>query len=322
MQKYKFEKNTVSIVAYHYIRESNNSNYQNFNFLKVKDFEKQLKFFKKKFHVVSAEELIYFFESKEKLSHPLLMLSFDDGYIDHYKYVLPLLSENKIKGCFYPPTNIFKNRLLNVNKIHFILNFFQNRDELFKKIKNYLSIKFKYEIDKNKLKKIFSTNKLNKKIPEYDDKATIIIKKLLQKILPENIRDKTCDYLLFEYLKYNESFLCKETYMNIKQLKELSSEGMHIGSHGSDHQNWSQYDLNYQKKQINLSKSFFIKNKIKLKNFSVCYPWGSYNNHTKQLMKTMKLSFGLTSDTGNFKLHSKLNRFFLPRLDANEFKNI
>ena len=67
--------------------------------------------------------MIYFLKFREKFKKPLLLLSFDDGYIDHYKYVVPTLVKNKIKGCFYPPINIFKGKLLNVNKIHFILNF-------------------------------------------------------------------------------------------------------------------------------------------------------------------------------------------------------
>ena len=37
------------------------------------------------------------------------------------------------------------------------------------------------------------------------------------------MREKTCNYILFNYLKMNEKQLCKEIYMNIKQLRELNS---------------------------------------------------------------------------------------------------
>ena len=322
MEKFKFKKNTVSIVAYHYIREPNFSKYKNFNYLKFSKFRKQLSFFKKNFQIVSADEMIYFLQFKEKLKKPLLMLSFDDGYIDHYKYVLPALIKNKIKGCFYPPINIFKGKLLNVNKIHFILNFFQNRKILLNLIEEYVFNNFNLKINKQKIKKIISKNKVNSKIPEYDDQNTLMIKKLLQKLLPRQIREKTCDFILFDYLKMSEKQLCKEIYMNINQLKELNSENMHVGSHGVEHQYWKLHDLDYQKKEIVQSKKFFNHNNINTKNFSVCYPWGSYNNDTKKLMENLNLSFGLTSNTGNFNLSSKINKFFLPRLDANEFENI
>ena len=46
----------------------------------------------------------------------MLALTFDDGYKDHYKYVFPTLVKEKIRGFFYPPVNIFKGDVLNVNK--------------------------------------------------------------------------------------------------------------------------------------------------------------------------------------------------------------
>ena len=73
------------------------------------------------------------------------------------------------------------------------------------------------------------------------------------------MREKTCNYILFNYLKMNEKQLCKEIYMNIKQLRELNSEGMHIGSHGVEHQYWKFHNLNYQKKKLFLVKIFLKK---------------------------------------------------------------
>ena len=40
--KFKFKNGTVSIVAYHYIREPSFSNYKNFNYLKFSNFKKQI----------------------------------------------------------------------------------------------------------------------------------------------------------------------------------------------------------------------------------------------------------------------------------------
>ena len=64
-----------------------------------------------------------------------ILLTFDDGYIDHWKYVFPYLKEKKITGNFYPPTQAIKNKkVLNVNKVRFILAKERNR----KKILNYI----------------------------------------------------------------------------------------------------------------------------------------------------------------------------------------
>ena len=47
------------------------------------------------------------------------MLTFDDGYKDHYKYVMPALVKKKISGCFFPSAeNIIKNNVTETSKIH------------------------------------------------------------------------------------------------------------------------------------------------------------------------------------------------------------
>ena len=97
---------------------------------------------------------------------------------------------------------------------------------------------------------------------------------------------------------------------------------MHIGCHGVDHQRWDKWSFKNQEQEILQSKNFFKKNKLYSDIFSVCYPWGSYNHNSKKVLKKLSVSFGLTSDTGNFYINSNHNRYLLPRYDANEFKNI
>ena len=102
----------------------------------------------------------------------------------------------------------------------------------------------------------------------------------------------------------------------------MNDSGMHFGCHGINHIRWKSWNFNQQKREIESSKKFFKSKKIHTKNFSVCYPWGSYNNISSKVLKTLDIKFGLTSDKGNFKVNSKLNRFILPRFDANDFLNI
>ena len=51
-----------------------------------------------------------------------MLLTFDDGYIDHFTYVFPVLKEYKMQGSFFVPGKTFtENCLLDVNKIHYLL---------------------------------------------------------------------------------------------------------------------------------------------------------------------------------------------------------
>ena len=59
MTKIKFKKNTVSIIAYHYVREIKKSNYPNLKGIEYNLYKKQINYFKKNFNIISAEDLNY-----------------------------------------------------------------------------------------------------------------------------------------------------------------------------------------------------------------------------------------------------------------------
>ncbi len=311
-------KNSINIVAYHYVREIKNSKYPNIKGIEYNIFKKQIKFFKKNFSIISADDFIEIIDNKKTSDYkkPLLLLTFDDGYKDHFKYVFPILSSEKISGCFYPPTNIFKGEILGVNKVHYILEKFNNKETLLNEISSYLIKQFDIKIEKFVRKK---TRLHNIKIPEYDDYETITIKKILNKFLSPIISRKTCDYFFKKYVNSDFKAFSRELYISSENLKEMSDNNMHIGSHGVDHLFWSDLNKLQQKIEIVNSKKFFNKKLVDLHNFSVCYPSGSYNSTTITIMKEQKIKFALTSNSGNVDLRKKFNRFALPRYDANEF---
>ncbi len=49
-------------------------------------------------------------------------LTFDDGYKDHFEFVAPILEQQGIDAAFFPVPDSFENgKILDVNKIHYIL---------------------------------------------------------------------------------------------------------------------------------------------------------------------------------------------------------
>ena len=137
-------KSEVTVVMYHYIRDLKNSRYPNIKGLDIEKFKKQIKFFKENYNFVRIEDLIEYYKNpKEKgLTDKAILLTFDDGYKDHYTYVLPVLLENNIQGSFYIPTKCFQDKkVLDVNKIHFILeSCIGEEDKILKDIEEYLKI--------------------------------------------------------------------------------------------------------------------------------------------------------------------------------------
>ena len=107
---------------YHYVRELEHSRYPKIKGLDVHLFREQMRFFKEKFNVVRMEQVIEAINGNISLPDSSMLLTFDDGYIDNYMYVLPVLEEYGFQGSFFIPGKTFTtHQLLDVNKIHFIL---------------------------------------------------------------------------------------------------------------------------------------------------------------------------------------------------------
>lgn len=109
------------IIMYHYIRSLKSSRYPEIRGLDLELFRQQLAFLKEHFTFLKTEEVLAL-GSADELKQDSVLLTFDDGYIDHYTNVFPLLKAENIPGFFSMPGRIIREKkVLDVNKIHFIL---------------------------------------------------------------------------------------------------------------------------------------------------------------------------------------------------------
>ena len=184
----------LTVVMYHYTRDLNNSRYPGIKGLDVALFRNQIEFLMKTFHIVRMEEVIGCFENSEKLPDNALLLSFDDGYIDNYTFAFPILDEFGIQGSFFIPGKTFaEHQLLDVNKVHYILASGKPVD-----IGRDLRIEMDYyrgeEFDYKPTDELFNEYGIPNR---FDDGETIFIKRMLQTVLPEKLRN-TISSKLFE----------------------------------------------------------------------------------------------------------------------------
>lgn len=306
-------KNAFSIM-YHYIRDEKKNSLKDLKYLDYKKFKKQINFFIKNFTIVNYDEFKDIIINKKEFSKPPLVLTFDDGYIDHYEYVYPYLLKKKIKGLFYPPAKIIeKNFVLDVNKIHFVLSNVKNKKLIINEIKKYLKEKTNINFYKLDLKKINLSSR-------YDNKEVILIKRLLQYFLPIKIRKKINSYLFKKYVNFDSEYISKKLYMKKEHMIEMIKDGMHFGAHGYYH-HWLNY-ISQKEQEIEIKKSLLFLKKIKKNSnsLSICYPYGSYNKDTLKILKKYNFEIGFTSAPGKIDLLKSKNKLALPRFDTNDFK--
>jgi len=310
----KTKNNNIYIVMYHYVREIKKSKYPNLKGLEFEDFKKQINYFLNNFNILSNNDFVEILRTKKIPKKKSILLTFDDGYKDHWKYVYPYLKKKKISGNFYPPVKVIENKkVLDVNKIHFILEKEDNREKLLKLIFQYVKKLMHKNVDELRLNKISTKSR-------YDDKNTIIIKNLLQHYLPLKIRKKIINKLFESIIELDEKKFSKILYMNRKNIIEMYKDKMVIGSHGDYHLWWKKINYKSKLNEIRNSINFFKKIKVYDHNFSVCYPYGSYDADTLKILKQFKINYALTTKVDSIS-YNNIDKFFeLPRFDTNDFK--
>ena len=306
--------NNIHIVMYHYVRNIKKSKYPNLKGLEFSDFRKQIYYLKKNFNILSNNQFIEILNSRKIPKKKSILLTFDDGYRDHFEYVFPFLKKQDVSAVFYPPIMCVRNKaVLDVNKIHFILAKEENRD----KILDLIFLYVKKILNKNPQQ--IGIEKINL-LSRYDDKKTILIKILLQHHLPLPYRTKIVDKIFKHIVNYSEEEFSKILYMNKNNIQELYKNNFSIGSHGYNHYWWEKINKNEQEMEIKKSINYFKKIKVFDKNFSVCYPYGSYNLQTLNLLKKYKIKFALTTRVGSINKKNIKKVYELPRFDTNDFK--
>jgi peptidoglycan/xylan/chitin deacetylase (PgdA/CDA1 family) len=309
--------NHLTIVMYHYVREIKGSRFPQINGLELKDFKEQLAYLKRHYEFVTVQDCITSLKGKDALPSNAILLTFDDGYSDHFQNVFPILQDMGIQGSFFPPAQpILEGKVLDVNKIHFILCSADPKklvDELFKKLEGlrregYEGIPSEEEI---------LTRSAHYEL-RYDSKEVTLFKRLLQRDLPLAIRATVTDELFRKFVSNDERAFARELYMNLDNLRTMQTSGMYAGSHGWSHSWLDSVSPEIQKLEIDKSLEFLKSVGAPTDDWVMCYPYGAFNQSLVKILANSKCALALTTQVGIATLDS-LNALTLKRLDTNDF---
>ena len=301
----------MKIIMYHYVRNFS-KDFPYFQYLSLSSFKRQLDFFEDEFGFVSKDD----FEISLKNKTPIngIILTFDDGFRDHFNYVFPELLKRKLWGIFYVSTSpIVDNNILDVHRIHLLLGKYGG-NEIFKTLKSFITDDMLVDRD----------------VPEFSSKtylkqdnlySTTMVKRILNYFIDYKYRKIVLDKLMEIYFP-NERSLSKKFYLKTDDLKIMTTNGMVIGSHSVNHPVMSK--LNKTDQGFEIKSSFetlkpFIDKKLK----SFCFPYGgfhSFNNKTINILEENNCVFSMNVESRDVKtsdFEKPIHVF--PRYDCNEF---
>ena len=247
------------------------------------------------------------------------LLTFDDGYIDIYEYVFPLLEERRIQGSFFPPSMILETaKVLDVNKIHFTLAVADEAalyDALIAEIDFYRGSEFCIPRTDELLDKYAVPNR-------FDCGEIIFIKRMLQTVLPEGLRSIILDKLFKKFVGVDEAVFARELYCDAAQLASMKRRGMYIGLHGHAHGWLGNMEKNDYEQDIRHALDYMDSIKLIDKGAWVMnYPYGSWNDGVVDCVRSNGGLAGITTEVAVADLH-RHSRLLLPRLDTNDYPPI
>lgn len=306
----RMDESKLAIIMYHYVRPLEQTRYPAIKARRLSEFKSQLAYIQSKFQPVTVQQLVAYFREGEPLPPNAALLTFDDGYLDHYTYVFPLLYDAGVQGAFFPVVNSARDgKLLDINRIHLVLASIENSRLLVNEINRCLS---DYGISPDPYWSEYG------KPGRFDDANVVYVKYMLQVVLSEAIRSEMIGRLFKKFVSTDESALAREWYMDMDQLRMMQRCGMYVGSHGTTHQWLAALSPELQREEIENSLLFLGEVGSPTDDYWVLsYPSGSYNEALCGILKEHHCSFGLTTDVGMADL-GKCNPLLLPRLDTND----
>jgi len=236
-------------------------------FVKLKTFEAHLRLYKKYFNLVSIDD---FYQQRFSDKQFNICLSFDDGFANNYKYVLPLLEQYQVPATFFVTGireagyDILWNDLLGIAQ-------------------KYGPEKFTFMADRF----------VKGKDGRYRSSSTG--KKIADTLRQTGFEDKSKMIRLLNSWKYT----VQEDYwlqMTIEEIRSLSqSKWATIGSHSYFHNDLAKINSTALREDLGGSRSF-LENVTGKEIKALAFPYGSYSTHVVDEAKRAGYSQLLATD--------------------------
>lgn len=238
------------ILVYHGIDSVGETRF-NSRFISKVFFEEFIKYITTHYNVISLDD---FYQKKFKKDTLNIAITFDDGYLNNYKYAVPILEKYKVPACFYITTVHEKAPYLWADFLDLVSYHTDKEEVVFERNLYQKSVKKEFIWNGVSMKNVakalpYEVLKLIYKVFEDDWKA----------LPPENFED---------YWKL----------MNAAQIKEIADNPLFtIGAHGETHASLVDIPLADAKREILTSKQQ-LETICKQPITEFAFPFGYYNH--------------------------------------------
>ncbi len=292
---------------YHYIRDVARTPYPGIKARSKAEFARQLDFVEGAYTPVTCAQVGEAYRDGRPLPEDAVLLTFDDGLVDHRDTVAPELLRRGLPGCFAVPARpVLERRVLDVHKVHFLLAVSRDHAALATRI-----LELAAPIQTEDLRARYAHPN------RFDAAETVLVKRLLQDGLPEATRRRVLESVFAELVSPDEGAFADGLYLSLDDTRALAAAGFEIAGHGYEHRRLGLLDEAAQEEEIDRTRSFLgrVLGKQPVE-WTMSYPYGDRNEATLRLLEAAGCKIAFTVEPAVAGTHA--DPLELPRLDTND----
>jgi peptidoglycan/xylan/chitin deacetylase (PgdA/CDA1 family) len=300
---------TCLAVMYHYVRDSTATPFPRIRALAPALFEQQLDWLQREYTLIGLDTLEAACHGRSPLPERAALLTFDDGFTDHYETVFPILRRRGLSGVFFLARQPYETPgMLGVHKVQFLLAHL-GAQGLTDAVRGEHESALAAAASGPDV--VFGADRW-----EHADERSI--KTLLNYELPIEEAGHILDTLFARHLGSQEAF-ARKLYLSAPMVTEMASAGMSFGYHTHSHRMLSRLTESEQESELRAGVEW-IAQLTGQATVSFCYPWGgarTYTRKTLQLLERYGYSVAFTSERRRADV-SRDPAMELPRIDTRD----
>ena len=302
--------NLLTVVMYHYVRPVAAGPYPKLKALEVDDFHGQLDWLARHYTMVNPSQVRAAVLDGASLPERPCLLTFDDGYSDHYDHVFPALQVRGMSGLFFAPSSsLIDRKVLEVNKIQFVLANHPNPDALADEVDAIVTREGFGDVATLRAAH-FAPNR-------YDGAEVAYVKRLLQHALAPKARTFITDALFAAHVSADEAAFAEELYLTPDQAVEMREHGMEFGGHGDLHLWHGECAPEDLAREVAGSARALGMVQAPIEGGFYCYPFGSQSADVRVAVGAAGFGVGFTVEPNLCDVAS-VDPLQIPRLDTRD----
>ena len=297
------------VVMYHYVRDSSATAFPEIRALTPDLFTRQLDWIQERHTIVSVEELRRALDGEHALPQNAALLTFDDGFIDHFATVFPLLHARGLSGVFFIAKDSCgpSPRVLGVHKTHFLLARL-GAQGLGRAVLEESPIATDVA---GRSGSVFGNDR-------WDAQDEHAVRHLLNYELPLDESERVLDLLFARHIGDMGAF-ARSLYLDEAKIREMAAGGITFGYHTRSHRMLSRLDPAQQREEL-AGGVEWIHALTGQASVPFCYPWGGVKTYTGETVRALgDLGYSLAFNTVRRRLRiGHDGRYELPRVDTRD----